>query len=373
MPSLSFLLVPYIVVVGGGVGHFVVKGFRYRDASAMARGVTLFGVGLGGFIIVALAATHHTVGAIAATAVIGPMCLGGFLLWYFVFRDKPRRADAAQPAAETVAPPTPAAEAAATAPPRPRRRFRGLMPVLALLGSIPGFLFAADLIADGHTVAGIGSAAIVVLLAAAVLTVRHVIALTTLEREAEEEGRRQRAEARARAAESEVPVDDRRRHSTGDVPHRRAETGTDSAGGPRKSQVETRFVRMTLDHGAGTLSGEIVAGPERGRSLESLEPARLMALLERWRQEDPTSAVVVESWLDRTRPEWRDEQEAADSDRPTISRDEAFAILGLKPGADPAAIKDTHRRLMTRVHPDQGGSDWLAAKVNEARAVLLNG
>jgi DnaJ homolog subfamily C member 19 len=54
-----------------------------------------------------------------------------------------------------------------------------------------------------------------------------------------------------------------------------------------------------------------------------------------------------------------------------MSRAEAYEVLGLKPGADPDAIHAAHRRLMRRAHPDTGGSDWLASRINQARDVLL--
>ena len=54
-----------------------------------------------------------------------------------------------------------------------------------------------------------------------------------------------------------------------------------------------------------------------------------------------------------------------------MSRDEAWAVLGLAPGAPETAIRDAHRRLMRVSHPDNGGSDWLASRLNQARDVLL--
>jgi hypothetical protein len=51
--------------------------------------------------------------------------------------------------------------------------------------------------------------------------------------------------------------------------------------------------------------------------------------------------------------------------------DEAWQVLGLQPGADSNAIRAAHRRLMRGAHPDSGGSDWLAARINQARDLLL--
>lgn len=55
-----------------------------------------------------------------------------------------------------------------------------------------------------------------------------------------------------------------------------------------------------------------------------------------------------------------------------MSRDEALAVLGLPGDADADAVRTAHRRMIARAHPDAGGSDYLAAQVNAARAVLLD-
>ena len=54
-----------------------------------------------------------------------------------------------------------------------------------------------------------------------------------------------------------------------------------------------------------------------------------------------------------------------------MTTEEAYQVLGLRPGATEAEIRAAHHRLMRTAHPDSGGSDWLATRVNLARDVLL--
>ncbi len=54
-----------------------------------------------------------------------------------------------------------------------------------------------------------------------------------------------------------------------------------------------------------------------------------------------------------------------------MTRNEAFDVLGLQPDAPEEAVRAAHRRLMRSAHPDHGGSDWLASRINQARDVLL--
>jgi DnaJ-domain-containing protein 1 len=152
--------------------------------------------------------------------------------------------------------------------------------------------------------------------------------------------------------------------------------------GGQSSTVETPFLRMNLDHDTGTMEGTILRGRFAGMRLEELAPADLLALLRECRAEDEEGARLLEAYLDRVRPDWRDELAGGrtggtgrGSARPTsgdMSVEEAYAILGLSPGADADAIKEAHRRLMVKLHPDHGGSDYLATKINRARDVLLH-
>lgn len=146
------------------------------------------------------------------------------------------------------------------------------------------------------------------------------------------------------------------------------------ASGSGQSSVRTRFLDMELDHATGQLHGEVLEGRFRGRRLGELTLAELATLWRECRQ-DQQSQAVLESYLDRYQPNWR-EQAAGDSGaqgpgNAGMSAEEACATLGIRPGASPEEIRTAHRRLMQRVHPDHGGSDVLAARVNEAKRVLL--
>ncbi|MCW2237640.1 DnaJ domain-containing protein [Azospirillum canadense] len=166
-------------------------------------------------------------------------------------------------------------------------------------------------------------------------------------------------------------------------------SGHSPAGG-QTSKVETLYLRMTLFHDSGAMAGEVLHGPWRGRTLDSLTIEQLTALLGDCRRDDPQSATVLEAWLDRTHPDWqeRSAEGAAgaagaggrgaggrggpgDPQGGPMTREEAYDILGLLPGATPEQVKDAHRRLMMKVHPDHGGSTYLAAKINQAKDLLL--
>lgn len=144
--------------------------------------------------------------------------------------------------------------------------------------------------------------------------------------------------------------------------------GTAAAGST--SDVETRFLRMTLDHDSGVLDGEVLDGPFRGARLSQLS---LEQAVELWRQvqADPPSAQVLEAWLDRIWPDWRGGAAESTTASAAMTRAEAFEVLGLAPEASPDDIREAHRRLMRLAHPDAGGSTWIAARLNQARDLLL--
>ena len=141
------------------------------------------------------------------------------------------------------------------------------------------------------------------------------------------------------------------------------------------SRVRSNFIEMTLDHDTGAMTGVIVAGRLKGTSLDAFERSVLVGLLAEF---DEESRNLLAAYLDRRHPRWRediDEDPAAGRRSPArsgkISEEEAYQILGLQPGASADEIGRAHRSLMKKLHPDQGGSTYLAARVNEAKDVLL--
>jgi hypothetical protein len=152
--------------------------------------------------------------------------------------------------------------------------------------------------------------------------------------------------------------------------------------GGQTSTVATPFLRMALDHDTGSMTGTVLRGNFSGMRIEELGSADLLALLRECRAEDEEGARLLEAYLDRIHPDWRDELAGGRASgsggsgaRPSSSDmtvEEAYAILGLAPGADAEAIREAHRRLMVKLHPDHGGSDYLATKINRARDVLLH-
>jgi DnaJ domain len=153
-----------------------------------------------------------------------------------------------------------------------------------------------------------------------------------------------------------------------------------SAGPQQSSEVVTDSLSMQLDHATGELEGDILRGRFGGRTLASLGLADLLELLAECQREDPRSVPLLETYLDRRQPDWRAHVagERADGTQPETGpsavMDEATAcsILGVAPDASDDDIKAAHRRLMTKLHPDHGGSSYLAAQLNQAKDFLLH-
>ena len=153
--------------------------------------------------------------------------------------------------------------------------------------------------------------------------------------------------------------------------------GATSKTAGRTSTVRTASLVMILDHDTGKLNGSIVAGPLAGRELDTLEIGAVAQLAF---EVDGESRQLLEAYLDRRSPGWREHAEgdtggrrAHPPRRGAMTEQEAHEVLGLQPGAGPDDIRKAHRSLMKKLHPDQGGSNYLAARVNEAKDILLRG
>lgn len=155
------------------------------------------------------------------------------------------------------------------------------------------------------------------------------------------------------------------------------------AGGAGVSRVRSAMIEMELDHSTGAISGVILAGKDEGKRLSSLARPALLELYAICQRDDPDGARLLEAYLDRRFPGWRaagdanqnaggfGAGEARARRAGTISEDEAYEILGLKKGAAADEIARAHRDLMKKFHPDLGGTTALAARVNEAKDVLM--
>ena len=142
------------------------------------------------------------------------------------------------------------------------------------------------------------------------------------------------------------------------------------------STIVTDHLEMQLDHDSGAIAGRILKGMFKGRTLESLKPVEMALLWQDCQFTDPQSAGIIETYLDRVHPTWRNdmargEREMASGPDGRMTVEEANEILGLSPGASEDEIRKAHRDLMMKLHPDRGGSTYLASKINEAKDVLL--
>jgi hypothetical protein len=147
------------------------------------------------------------------------------------------------------------------------------------------------------------------------------------------------------------------------------------------SHVRSSLLEMELAHDTGALNGRFIAGEHAGRSLDEFTLAQLLAMSAAF---DVESLALLESYLDRRFPAWREHHQGdgagrndseAGSRRAAASgkmtQQEAYQILGLQPGASDDEIRRAHRTLMKKLHPDQGGTTYLASRVNEAKDTLL--
>lgn len=144
------------------------------------------------------------------------------------------------------------------------------------------------------------------------------------------------------------------------------------------SEVKTKFLEMKLDHDSGEMEGVVLRGPFAGQRLSRLSVTDIIELRKECLDADVQSVPLLEAFLDHIQPKWREHPNAKNNEeqntpppRTSMSPEEALEILGLTKGANEEQIRQAHRNLMKKFHPDQGGSTYLAAKINEAKDLLL--
>lgn len=151
----------------------------------------------------------------------------------------------------------------------------------------------------------------------------------------------------------------------------RQQQGQPATHAGKQSSVTTATLRMQLDHNSQTLKGDVIAGPFQGQNLDNMSLEQLQQLLEYCRQRDSESNKLLATYLNhRFGNNWQKDSSTPPSNKP-LDETEALAILGVQKGANRDEIVAAHRRLMQKFHPDRGGNDYLAARINQAKDLLL--
>lgn len=160
-------------------------------------------------------------------------------------------------------------------------------------------------------------------------------------------------------------------------------TGGNSSG---ESEIETGLFSFWLDHESGQMDGRIRSGVFAGQCLSDLQLEDILILYAEAQQHDTRAVPILETYLDRSYPHWRqirdeqrdsaqdqgqNQQSEPETDAQISTRLEALQVLGLADPVDDVAIREAHRRLMKQAHPDVGGSDAWAARLNQAKEFLL--
>ena len=155
--------------------------------------------------------------------------------------------------------------------------------------------------------------------------------------------------------------------------------GSSASAKPRSdgqtSTIRTEYFLMELDHDSGDMDGSILLGSFSQRRLSELALEELLEVLNEC-QNEPDSAQVLAAYMDRSYPDWRDilERDAYESSESEAQIDHKLAleILGLDDPISKEDVVRSHRQLMQKLHPDRGGSDYLAKKINLAKDFLVS-
>jgi hypothetical protein len=148
----------------------------------------------------------------------------------------------------------------------------------------------------------------------------------------------------------------------------------------QRPPIVTKYLNVVADANTGKLYGTVLAGRFRNRRLTELSLEQLLEVREQCRRDDADATSLIEAYLDQVYgAAWKAKSgggpfagpRPANTKDSVMTRSEAYEVLGLQPGADDTEIREAHHRLMMKLHPDQGGSDYLATRINQAKDVLL--
>lgn len=151
--------------------------------------------------------------------------------------------------------------------------------------------------------------------------------------------------------------------------HKSRSQETSSTG--NQSHLTTQILNMNLDHDNNQLNGEVIQGPLKGSQLDQLEMEQLLGLLDYCYRQELDSANLLVSYLEhRFGKDWQ--QASSSASQGDLEIGEAYAILGLQTGASKEEVIKAHRSMIQKVHPDRGGSDYLAAQINKAKDIIIS-
>ncbi len=150
------------------------------------------------------------------------------------------------------------------------------------------------------------------------------------------------------------------------------------------SQVVTRFLRMTLVHDNGAMDGEVLSGTHEGSRLSELTLVDIEQLYRVYLVEENKSADLLSAYAERRfGADWQCGEGASQGEESgrgetgfsntTMDRKNALEVLGLDKTATEDEIREAHKNLMQKLHPDHGGNNYLATQINRAKDVLLKG
>ncbi len=144
----------------------------------------------------------------------------------------------------------------------------------------------------------------------------------------------------------------------------------------KNAVFKTEFLHLQLNIKTGQISGTIVSGPHQGSSLESLTSEELKTLEKHYKNLDKTSYYLIRVIRQRGGHQYKESDQHQKNQSSGLfqanpSTNEAQQILGLSNNPDKQQIIKAHRSLIQKLHPDRGGNDYLASRVNLAKDVLL--